>query len=158
MILFKDPKYIVDFLGKNLPPKLIDELFFDYNKFEHKGETRQQKTLKKPFFIIEELRKKGFVYGLTEDVNNLFMPEKYVLLWTKLKSFVDTNQTLTVEQSNLSLLTINNACKFLGVTRPTLYKILRENQIPTVEVLSQKRIQLKDLLDFIDSNKKRRIL
>jgi excisionase family DNA binding protein len=42
----------------------------------------------------------------------------------------------------------------MEVTRPTIYKLIRENEIPFVEVLSQKRIQLKDLLDYIDKNKK----
>jgi excisionase family DNA binding protein len=40
------------------------------------------------------------------------------------------------------------------VTRPTLYKLIREKEIPYVQILSQRRIQLKDILDYIEENKK----
>ena len=36
----------------------------------------------------------------------------------------------------------------------SLYKVLKEYKIPYVMILNQRRIQLKDLLDYIDQKKR----
>jgi excisionase family DNA binding protein len=133
---------VVKFLDKNLPRRIKDELFF-----------KNQIALK-PFFICDALRQQGFIIGMTDDPKDLFFPKEYLLLWTKLQRFLSESDTLSFEQEKYRLITINTACKMLDVTRPTLYKLLNEKKIPFVQILSQRRIQLKNLLDYIEENKK----
>jgi len=104
--------------------------------------------------IVMDLRQYGFVIGLTDNPDNHFFPETYILLWSKFLKHLEQSDNLTFEQERYQLISINKACELMDVTRPTIYKLIRENKIPFVEVLSQKRIQLKDLLDYIDKSKK----
>jgi excisionase family DNA binding protein len=154
MIIFKSPEALVSFIDPKLPPKIKEELYFDRYTFEHKGKEREGKITEKPITIVTKLRSKGFVLGMTDNPNRFHFPETYILLWTKLLKHLEQNDTLTFEQEKYRLISINKACEMLEVTRPTIYKLINEKKIPFVEVLSQRRIQLKDLLDFIDNNKK----
>jgi excisionase family DNA binding protein len=154
MILFKNIESLVDFLEKNLPEKIKDEICYHTYKYEHNGKIYENKQYKRPVGIINPLREMEFVIGLTDNPDRIIYPDHYILLWTKIRKFIEKFDTLTIEQEKYALITINQACKMLNVTRPTVYKIINENKIPFVEILSQKRIQLKDLLDYIDANKK----
>jgi len=154
MIRFKKPEEVVAFLDKNLPDKIKEELFFSVTTREYRGKMVHNRLVIKPFFIVDDLRLKGFIIGITDDPKNLFFPQEYLLQWTKLKKFMEHSDTLLVEQEKYGLVSINTACKMLEVTRPTIYKIIKDKNIPIVEILSQKRIQLKDLLDYIEANKK----
>lgn len=154
MIIFKSPETLVSFLEPKLPPKIKEDLFNSKYHWEHKGKEREGKIKLKPHDIARKLREQGFVFGLTDDADRYYYPETYILLWTKLLKHLEQNDTLTFEQEKYRLVSINTACELLEVTRPTIYKLLNENKIPFVEVLSQKRIQLRDLLDYINNNKK----
>jgi excisionase family DNA binding protein len=154
MIRFKQVEKIVAFLDKNLPAKVKDEIFFSTTSWEHKGEMVHSRTAKNPFFIVGNLREKGFITGIADDPSDWFMPKEYLLHWSTLKKFIADSDILSFEQEKYGLISINKACKMLDVTRPTLYKLIREKEIPYVQILSQRRIQLKDILDYIEENKK----
>ena len=140
---------VVAFLEKNLPEKIKEKLFFE--RISHKSQFRRKL---KPYFIIHELRKHELIIGITDNPDNTAFPEKYVLHWSRIQKILSASDNLLIEQEKYALISINTACKLLSVTRPTVYKIINDNKIPFVEILSQKRIQLKDLLDFVEQNKK----
>lgn len=155
MIEFKNPTDLVRFLDENLPDKIREELFFTETQREYKEKTVINKSRKSDFFIFDELRSLEFATGITSDPTSTYIYEKYILYWTKFQKFIQSNDTLEYDHKLLSLLTLNQACEFLAVTRPTLYKILRFENIPTVEILSQKKIQLKDLVEYVEKKKNR---
>jgi excisionase family DNA binding protein len=154
MIKFKSAEELVSFIEQKLPPKIKEQLFTEKYKRIHKGEEVENKLYLKPWFVVGRLRYQGFVLGLADNPDDITFPNTLILLWTKLKYHLEQNDVLSFEQEKYRLISINKACEMLEVTRPTLYKLINENKIPFVEVLSQKRIQLKDLLDYIDNNKK----
>jgi excisionase family DNA binding protein len=154
MILFESVNKLVAFLEKHLSEKIKEELFNDVYYFEHKGIRREGKIRLKPIAIVQKLSKYEFVIGVTTNIEQLSFPVKYILLWSRLEKFLKVSDSFSNEQEIYALISINKACQLLDVTRPTLYKIINEKKIPYVQILSQKRIQLKDLLDYIDNNKK----
>lgn len=147
MIEFNSLDELVKFLEEKLPSKIKDELFYT------KSNSTAYKHRTNDAFIFRELRQMNFAIGVTTNPDTLMFPERYILKWTLLEQFIKTNDSLGQGLTNYQLITINEACEFLSVTRPTLYKLIKENKIPTVQVLSQKRIQIKDLIEYIDSNK-----
>lgn len=52
------------------------------------------------------------------------------------------------------LLTINQAAAFLSCSRRTIYKLITDKKIRVVKVMSDKRLDRKDLEKFIQKNKK----
>jgi len=52
------------------------------------------------------------------------------------------------------LLTINEVCEVLNVTRPTVYKLFEEGALPYFEILSQRKVRYSDLIKFIEKNRK----
>jgi excisionase family DNA binding protein len=149
MILFNSMEAVVAFLEKKLPEKIKKNLFYETGS----GGSRYRRKLP-PYFVIQELRKHEIIIGITNNPENFAYPEKYALHWSRLQKILSASDNLLIEQEKYSLISINTACKILGVTRPTVYKIINDNKIPYVDILSQKRIQLSDLLDFIEQNKK----
>ena len=154
MISFDNYNLLLAFLEKNMSPKIQQELFFEWTTWEHKGKTVGRWNKLNPRSIINTLEKDGFVYGISENEYNPY-PTRHILLWTKMKKSIDDTDSLPVEFDKYALISINKACQFLDVSRPTLYKLLSAEKIPYVEILSQRRIQLKDLLDYIDKNKRK---
>jgi len=153
MIKFNSVDSAVAFLEKNLPPKIKNEVFNRWVSWEHKGKTVGNWQAENPRQIIENVIKTGFMYGLSENEYELF-PDKFILMWSKLKKFMKSSDTLSMELDKYALISVNKACEFLDITRPTLYKLLKEKKIPFIDVMSQKRIQLKDLIDYVESEKK----
>lgn len=154
MILFDSANNLVAFLEKHLPDKIKEELFNRVYYFEHKGTRREGKIRLKPIDVVQKLREYEFIIGVTTNIEQLSFPVRYILLWSRLEKFLEISDSFSNEQEKYALISINKACQLLDVTRPTLYKIINEKKIPYVQILSQKRIQLKDLLEYIDNNKK----
>jgi excisionase family DNA binding protein len=154
MISFKSAGLLIKFLEQKLPPRIKEELFYETYTWENKGKRPEGKTRKHDVVILNYLRHLGFVIGVTDNADMFLYPQHYFLYWTQLSKHLEQNDTLTFEQEKYRLISINKACEMLEVTRPTIYKLINDNKIPFVEVLSQKRIQLKDLLDYIDKNKR----
>jgi excisionase family DNA binding protein len=153
MIRFKSMDKLAEFLEKNLPEKIKSQLFTETHSWEHKGKMRESQRKLKPVEVMYKLMNQGFLIGINENPDNYPYPEEYILLWSKMLRFIKANDTLSVEQEKYALLSINKACKMLEVTRPTLYKIINEGKIPYVQIFSQKRIQLSDLLAYIENGK-----
>jgi excisionase family DNA binding protein len=51
------------------------------------------------------------------------------------------------------LLTINQVCDILGVTRPTVYKFFEDGTLSYYEILSQRKVRHTDLMNFIEKKK-----
>lgn len=149
----RDNRKIISFLDANLPPRIKEELFYYYTRWENKGKMCENKSACQPHQIIDNLIEKNFIVRFAHDADHWNYPKEYILLWTKLKDFIKNNDSLSVELEKYSLVSINSACKMLDISRPSMYKIINEKKIPVVEILSQKRIQLKDLLNYIKENK-----
>jgi len=154
MIEFKSSDMLVQFLEDNLPKKIQYELLYRTTKWMYKGKEREHRSRIPSPMVFSELRELGFAFGFSDDPEHYTFPKRLILNWTKLKKFIEVSDSLKDDQSKYALISINEACKFIEVTRPTLYKIIREGKIPTVQILSQKRIQLKDLLAYIERKKK----
>jgi excisionase family DNA binding protein len=112
--------------GSNKLYSDINELFADLQKWEL-------------LFIIKDRGPNPNVRG-------------YVFNETKYKQRFDTYGTLDNDVSVYKILTINQVCEFLSVSRPTVYKLIRDGKLPTVNFIGQKRIQMKVLLKFINDH------
>lgn len=145
------------------------ELFIRYNVFNNK------KTIYNPFYpendeiylknsikkyhniseIVEELKNGGllheiieYVAGYGKGLNSI----GYVLYYSLMMRYLEREDEPLINDINVyKLLTINQVCEFLNVSRPTVYKMLNDGDLPFLEILGQKRIQVKDLLSFIQS-------
>lgn len=51
------------------------------------------------------------------------------------------------------LATINEACEYLGCSRPTIYKLIKSGKLAAVSLASQQRIPWEDLEGYIDANR-----
>ncbi len=52
------------------------------------------------------------------------------------------------------LLTIKQACKVLGLSRTSVYKLFKEEKLDFYEILTQKKVKYSDLMEFIKTAKK----
>lgn len=107
--------------------------------------------------IIEELKRNSLlleVQQMSDGLEYRFDFVGYVLLYSQLEILLTGDETLNNDILRFKLLTINQACDFLQLSRPSVYKLLKENVIPQVEIFGQKRIQMNDLLSFISEAKK----
>jgi len=54
------------------------------------------------------------------------------------------------------LMSVNDVCKFLGFSRSTVYKLVREDRIPELKVKAGrrtfKRFRYEDILEFSEQN------
>jgi len=71
----RDNRKVISFLDANLPPKIKDELFYCYTRWEHKGKMCENKRERKPFEIIDDLIQKNFVVRFAHDFDNWFFPK-----------------------------------------------------------------------------------
>jgi excisionase family DNA binding protein len=53
------------------------------------------------------------------------------------------------------LLTINEICKILSLTKPSVYRLFNTGKLEYFEILSQRKVKLSDLNRFIKSSKKK---
>lgn len=104
--------------------------------------------------VIKELKQCGLLHEIVEYKGIIDTDSKslgYILFFTPLMRYVSRDdEPLSNDIFNFfKMLTINQACELLNLSRPTVYKLLRTGDLKHVEILGQKRIQLKDLLNFI---------
>lgn len=161
MILFDDYDAIFDFLHENLPEHVKYE--FLYTKIGFRRRPTDDPILAKygrkdiPYAIYSTLKRNGYAYQLEskETFKKTFERQKQVLLWSRIQTDVKNNIFPSQTLDQFKLISINEACKFLELTRPSVYKLINENEIPVVQIFDKtKRIQLKDLLNYIESKKK----
>ena len=49
------------------------------------------------------------------------------------------------------LLTIDNVCELLKITRPSVYKLIKEGKLKTKSIFNRKRVMYKDYIEFVKS-------
>jgi excisionase family DNA binding protein len=103
--------------------------------------------------IINELKRLGLLYEITE-FNSAFYTQPqiigYILNYSQIKMFMAGEEDFLNNQIYINkLLTINQACEFLNITRPTLYKLIKNNEIKPLELFGKKRIQVVEILNYI---------
>lgn len=107
--------------------------------------------------IIEELKRNNLLFEVQQMSDGLgykFDFAGYILLYSQLKILLAGDETLNNDILRFKLLTINQTCDFLQLSRPSVSKLLNENVIPYIKIFGQKRIQMNDLLSFISEKKK----
>ncbi len=107
--------------------------------------------------IIDELKRNNLLFEVQQMSDGLgykFDFAGYILLYSQLKILLAGDETLNNDILRFKLLTINQTCDFLQLSRPSVSKLLNENVIPHIKIFGQKRIQMNDLLSFISEKKK----
>lgn len=160
MHLFDHPDDIFAFLHENLPEPVKYEFLYelpiakpkyissDYN--EKYGEKRV------PFRVFLDLEKYGYAHTLIshERSKDNDIKERYLINWSAIQKAIHENDFLTTEKQSLKLVSISEAAELLGITRQSIYKIIKKNEIPVVEIFDRtKRIKVKDLLGYIERKK-----
>ena len=108
--------------------------------------------------IYRELIKNELLFELKKGVAKFksksgYTKTGYILWWSKLESIIKNSEHIKWNLEAGKLLSINQTCELLNVTRPTLYKLLKNGSLAYVQFMNQKRIQVMDILNFIDLNK-----
>jgi len=78
---------------------------------------------------------------------------EYYLLNTNYLNVLTSNLFVNPEINLNRLLSINEVCELLSVTRPTVYKLINSGQIDSYNIQNQKKLKYRDVLNFIESNK-----
>ena len=66
-----------------------------------------------------------------------------------------SNELVTADIYQHRLLTINQVCEILGVTRRTAYKFFEDGSLTYYEILSQRKVRYSDLLKFLELKKQK---
>ena len=79
----------------------------------------------------------------------------FILDYSQIKVFLNNEEDfLNYQLNNYKLMTINQTCEFLNISRPTLYKLIRDGEIKYMEILGKKRIQVIEVMNYISNNSK----
>ncbi|EMR01467.1 helix-turn-helix domain-containing protein [Cesiribacter andamanensis] len=65
----------------------------------------------------------------------------------------DTTTTTTIVhyyQASEHLLSISQVCERLSCSKPVVYTLIKEGQLPAVQHLSQKKVRASSLLQYIE--------
>ncbi|MBN1971509.1 MAG: helix-turn-helix domain-containing protein [Candidatus Delongbacteria bacterium] len=160
MLLFDDYDAVYDFLHENLPEKIKYQLLYTkvgYANFSKYPRHEKYGGQKPPYAVFLSLEKYGYAYRLEskETREKTIEWDKQVLLWSRIQEDIGINIFPSTSTEQFKLISINEACKFLGLTRPSVYKLINDNEIPVVQIFDKtKRIQVRDLLKYIESKKK----
>ncbi|AHW58668.1 Helix-turn-helix domain-containing protein [Draconibacterium orientale] len=107
--------------------------------------------------MIDELKQNNLLFEIqqmSEEAEYSFDFAGYVLLHSQLVKLLAGDENLNNDILRFKLLTVNQTCDFLQLSRPSVYKLLKDGDIPQVEIMGQKRVQMNDLLSFISEKKK----
>lgn len=161
MIYFKERFLLANFLRDNL---LNNEKLKEY--FISKISVTTNVPVSVDYLTIadtaiKELVDFGFLYEIksasrsTENILRVNIDDSgYVLFWSEFQNQLKSDLPLINPIKEKKLLSVNQACEFLSISKPTLYKIINNGILPFVDFMGQKRIQLLDLLEFVNLNKK----
>ena len=159
MLLFDDYDAMFDFLHENLPENMKYEFLYSHvgyyknAKYPPHAKYGRQKV---PYAVFITLRNHGYAYWLEskETTETTFKRQKQVLLWSRIQQDIESKIFPSEMAEQHKLISINEACKFLGLTRPSVYKLIRDNEFPVVQIFDKtKRIQMRDLLKYIEKKK-----
>ncbi len=161
MIYFKKIDWIRGFIHK----ELVDESrSVNINEWEalHQPTRIFLKNSSKEFHsnqeIIEELKRMELLHEIIEFQGvNFTNPQShgFILNVSRIKKILKgESEFLENDVLYKKPLTLNQACEFLSVSRPTLYKLMENNEIKYIEILGKRRIQIYELINYIAQNKK----
>jgi excisionase family DNA binding protein len=157
MIYFRSLSALKSFVSK----KLINKEKSEYNFLDSSTQRLVLKNSSVDFHteedIIEELKEQGYIFHFKREIKPWLSDVKdvgFIFLYTKLKKDIKQQDIFAETLKNDRLLTINQVAEFLSISRATVYNKIKEGALPVVDLFGQKRIQLKDLLDYINSKKK----
>jgi len=157
MKYFKDIILVKLFLRRKVlnKKKTIENYFYfqDESELYIKNSIKKYNNIEE---IVEELENYGLLYEITEynGWDEETTSKGYVLFYSKMLRYLNKNsESLNNDDNIYKLLTINQVCEFLNISRPSVYKLLNDRQLPFTEILGHKRIQLIELLNFIQEKK-----
>jgi excisionase family DNA binding protein len=150
MILFEN----IDQVHTYITNELVDK------KRSHKDWVKKESWLYLPYSnklfktsdeIIADLVEYELLFELKEYQGWIREKESkgYVLFFSPLiKMLKGKNGSFDSKFEYERLLTVNDCCEFLNVSRPTVYKLIKNNVLQHVEIFGNKRIPLYSLLDY----------
>ena len=110
--------------------------------------------------LIEEFKRMELLHEVIEFKGMGFTEPQshgFILHYSKIKKLLSGKPEF-IENDVLykKPMTLNQACEFLSISRPTLYKLIENGEIKSIEILGKKRIQLSELINFVSRNKDKR--
>jgi excisionase family DNA binding protein len=105
--------------------------------------------------VITELKEYGLLYEIQEweGLGREPKTKGYILYYTQLMRLLNKEEEHLMNDINIyKMLTINQVCDFLNLSRPTIYKLLSTGNLPYIELFGQKRIQVLEVLKYIQNN------
>ena len=106
--------------------------------------------------IFEELKRMELLHEIIEFQGVYFTEPKshgFILHYSRIKKLLSGKPEF-IENDVLyeKPMTLNQACEFLSISRPTLYKLIEKREIKSIEILGKKRIQFFELINYISQN------
>ena len=159
MIYFKNINVVRGFLGTMLINKEKSDNFDEWlgqpTSIYLKNSSKEFKSVQE---VIDELISTNLLNEIIEFQGPFCTDPQshgFILNYSQIKVFLNNKEDfLNYQLNNYRLLTINQACEFLNISRPTLYKLLKEGAIKDMDILGKKRIQVIELMKFISNNSK----
>jgi excisionase family DNA binding protein len=156
MIYFKSIKLVHGFLITKLINKEksdnIDGWLGQPSRIYLKNSSKEFKSVQE---IIDELISMYLLHEIIEFTGPFCTDPKshgYILSYSQIKVYLDNKEDfLNYQINNYRLLTVNQACEFLNISRPTLYKLIKDGEIKDIEIMGKKRIQVIDLMNYIST-------
>jgi len=135
--------------------KTVENYFYfqEENELYVKNSTKKYNNIEE---VVEDLMVNGLLCEISEftGLGKELESNGFILFYTQLLKYLDRNSEYLSNDVNIfKLLTINQVCEFLNVTRPSVYKLLNDGHLEYVKVLGHKRVQLMELLNFIQEKR-----
>jgi len=103
--------------------------------------------------IIEELKERELLFEVIEFQGPFCTEPKshgFILNDTRLNTLLSAGEVIIDYQTNKhALLTLNQACDLLNISRPTLYKLMSNGELDYLEIFGKKRIQVNEIMRYI---------
>lgn len=105
--------------------------------------------------VLVELLTRNAPVTVSTDDGSVTLPEPVRALLTDLVRALAAGNAVTVEPHR-TVLTTQEAADLLGITRPTLVRLLESGRIPFTKPGRHRRIELADVLEFRQRERTRR--
>ncbi len=163
MIYFKNISLVKGFIHKELVdkdksvninewdiPQMPTKIYFKHSSKEFHSNDE----------ILEELKIMELLHEIIEFQGSCFTEPKshgFILHFSRIKKLLSGKpEFLENDALYQKPMTLNQACEFLSISRPTLYKLIENREIKSIEILGKKRIQLFELINYISQNKNKK--
>lgn len=78
---------------------------------------------------------------------------EYIILNESYLKSIQSNKFINQEININRLLSLNEVCQYLSLTKPSIYKLFNEGLLNYYTILSQRKVKLKDLMEYINTTK-----